>query len=291
MSGIVWLASYPKSGNTWMRVFLAHLLREDRASFSINDIGRHLQDGLGIASERLAFDQLSGLDASDLLPDEIDALRPLVYEAVSACATRPIFVKVHDANLPTRAGERLIPPAVTRAVIYIVRNPLDVAVSFAFHSGISFDRAIDWMGDRNFAFSSETERLPQQLRQRLSSWSGHVESWIDDPELGCHLVRYEDMTARAYETFSAAVRFLALPDAERRIRNALAAASFDRLRDEEEHRGFAEKPYKMERFFREGRVGGWRDHLTPAQAERIVANHGVTMRRLGYLDPDGRPLY
>src|SRR6185437_3073775 len=59
MSGIVWIASYPKSGNTWMRLVLAHLVGEDRAAFGINNFGRHLNDSLGIASERHAFDQFS----------------------------------------------------------------------------------------------------------------------------------------------------------------------------------------------------------------------------------------
>ncbi len=97
MSGIIWLASYPKSGNTWMRVFLAHLVGEDSVDDGINNLGSRLNEGLGIASERLAFDQFSGLDASELLPDEIDTLRPRVYEAAAAQATRPMFVKVHDA--------------------------------------------------------------------------------------------------------------------------------------------------------------------------------------------------
>jgi aryl sulfotransferase len=291
MSGIVWIASYPKSGNTWMRLVLAHLVGEDRAAFGINNFGRHLNDSLGIASERHAFDQFSGLDASELLPDEIDILRPRVYEAIAARATRQMFVKIHDAYLPTPADEPLVPLSATRAVLYIVRNPLDVAVSLAFHEAVDFDAAIAQMADPAFAFSNSAARLPQQLRQRLSTWSGHVESWIDAPGLERCVVRYEDMVAAPRETFSRVVRFLGLPSAETHLPAALGAASFERLRDEEAREGFVEKPRRAEQFFREGRVGGWRAYLSDAQAKRILENHRDVMRRLDYLDCDGGPRY
>ena len=133
--------------------------------------------------------------------------------------------------------------------------------------------------------------MPAQLRQRLSSWSGHAASWIDAPGLACHVMRYEDMVAQPFETFSRAVRFLELPADDARIGGALEGARFERLRDEEERVGFVERSNKAARFFREGRIGSWRRHLTAEQARRIIANHGDMMRRLDYIDRDGEALY
>jgi aryl sulfotransferase len=99
------------------------------------------------------------------------------------------------------------------------------------------------------------------------------------------------MARRPQESFGAAARFLGCADDPDAIARAIDCASFDRLRAQEAERGFIEKPRPAERFFRAGRVGGWRDHLSPEQATRIVADHGAMMRRLDYLDSDGRPVF
>ena len=71
MNGIIWLASYPKSGNTWFRVFLTNLRGEEDGPAQINKLG-----STPIASARGIFDDEAGIEASDLTPDEIDRLRP-----------------------------------------------------------------------------------------------------------------------------------------------------------------------------------------------------------------------
>ncbi|MCP5028332.1 MAG: sulfotransferase domain-containing protein, partial [Actinomycetia bacterium] len=81
MKPIVWLASYPKSGNTWFRTFLANLLRDDEDPVDINE----LRTG-SIASARNPFDIHTGLEASDLTQDEIDLLRPGVYRRMAEMA-------------------------------------------------------------------------------------------------------------------------------------------------------------------------------------------------------------
>lgn len=68
---IVWLASYPKSGNTWMRVFLTNYLRNADTPADINDL-----EFMGIATARELFDMYAGFESSDLTHEEIDAARP-----------------------------------------------------------------------------------------------------------------------------------------------------------------------------------------------------------------------
>ena len=100
------------------------------------------------------------------------------------------FQKAHDAWKKTPSGEPMFPEDVTKGVIYFIRNPLDVAVSFAFHSSSSFEKTVKEMNDPENAFCGKPKLLYNQLRQDLLSWSGHVKSWVDDsglPVLGTAL--------------------------------------------------------------------------------------------------------
>lgn len=278
MSGIIWLASYPKSGNTWFRIFLTNLLRDGDEPVDINALG-----STPIASARAIFDDEVGTEAADLTPDEIDRLRPGVYEQLAQTASEPLFMKVHDAWTLLPDGNALLSTKATLGAIYFIRNPLDVAVSYAHHNGTDIKQAIDCMGNGNHALCDKSVRLPNQLRQKLLTWSGHVESWLNAPEVRVHLMRYEDMLAHPLETFSGAVTFAGLSHNRERIEKALRFSEFEILQNQEKEKGFREKAPGSDLFFRNGRAGQWRDRLTPAQAGRIISDHGDTMRRFGYL--------
>jgi hypothetical protein len=282
MGGIFWLASYPKSGNTWLRAFIATLLSGEPA-----DINRMGFLGGG-ASDRSAFDEALGIAAADLTLEQQANLRPRVYEIRAAEAERPLYCKVHDCYHLTPAGEPLFPATATRGAVYIVRDPRAVAVSLAHHNGQTIDAEIARMADADASFSISNDRLHQQLHQHLRSWSGHVQSWLAAP-FPVHVVRYEDMHADPAATFGAIARFLVLPHEPERIAAAVAATTFARLQEQERGSGFSERPRHSAVFFREGRVDGWRTALTPAQATRITAAHGTVMRQFGY-DPQLLPL-
>ncbi len=183
-AGIVWLASYPKSGNTWVRLALEFL---ERGHLSLNDDAARR---FSIASSRQLLDEVLGLNSSELPPDEVEVLRPRAYEALAREAKGSVVLKVHDGWTMTRAGEPLFSPAITRAVIYVVRDPRDVAVSCAHHYMLSMDQAVSQLaGDRTA--SNPRGGISTQVPQRLLSWSAHVESWLDAPRMPVLVVRYE----------------------------------------------------------------------------------------------------
>lgn len=286
MKNIVWLASYPKSGNTWFRVFLTNLVGDLDEPADINALDRTT-----IASSRFAFDRAVGVEAGDLTPDEVAALRPRVYEAWSAAEPGEVlFRKIHDMYGYTPAGDPLISADATRGAIYLVRNPLDVCVSWAHHNNTTVEASLESLCDPRMALCDRPGRIFQQLRQPLSSWSAHVLSWLRAPEIPIHPVRYEDLKDRPLETFTSAVRFAGLDHDEAAIRRAIELSAFERLRDQEAAHGFREKMRTATSFFRRGEVGSWRQALTPEQVSRIVEAHGEVMRELGYLeDVDAEP--
>ncbi len=284
--GIIWLASYPKSGNTWLRIFLTNYLLDEAEPADINEL-----DGRLIASSRIAFDEAVGVEASDLTPEEIDRYRPGVYAQLARQNDRPIFLKVHDAYTHNASNKPLFPKSVTDGVIYLIRNPLDVAVSFADHSGITMDEIVLRLCRGDFCLDGRLDRLHSQLRQKLLSWSGHVRSWVDEPGLRIQVIRYEDMVRDPTSAFSSIVRFAGLIFDPDRLAKALDFSSFDRLQAKERETSFRERSPRAKAFFRKGKAGDWRDALTDEQASVLIDAHREVMLRFGYLTPDGKPVF
>ena len=283
MAKITWLASYPKSGNTWMRVLLANYLRDADSPIDINELG------VGpIASARICFDEWAGIEASALDDAVIEELRPEVFRCLLREAQDNLYMKVHDAWGRTRRGAPLFPDGLTAGVVYIVRNPLDVASSCAHHWGISAEKAVQNLCDPQFAISRSDDGLADQLRQRLLSWSGHVRSWLDESGLPVHVVRYEDLLCEPEKAFCEVVRFCGLPVDAFRIRKAVTFSAFSELQRQEQHHGFRERPlHSSAKFFRKGEIGSWREELSPSLASQLIQMHGETMRRFGYLEECG----
>jgi hypothetical protein len=280
VSAIVWLASYPKSGNTWVRVLLANYLSEAQEPVDINQLMVS-----GMASARRPFDECCGIEASALDDSLVDRLRPAVYRRLAADSSDDLFMKVHDAWSETVPGEPMFPPDVTRAVVYVVRNPLDVAVSAAAHWHVETDEVVDWMCDPDYRYSAADARLPDQLRQLLGSWSDHARSWLDRSALPSHLVRYEDLHANPERALTRVLGACRLPCDPRRVRAAVDFSDFRELQRQERAQGFRERPLKSrEPFFRRGEAGAWRDELPPPLAERLKRAHRETMTRFGYLE-------
>jgi hypothetical protein len=283
---IIWLASYPKSGNTWFRAFYTNLTSGKDRPAGINELEPKL-----MASSRQLFDQYSGIESSDLKPSEIDCLRPRVYETLSMGQTESVLIKVHDAFTLTVKNEPMISLKATGRVLYFLRNPLDVAVSFAHHNACSIDHIIERMGDERYCLCCKKGKIVNQLRQMLSSWSGHVTGWMEGLGSLVHIVRYEDMVMDTIPTFTAAVRFAGFPDDPIRIEKALDYCRIDELQKQEKAVGFKEKTRKSESFFRKGAVGSWREALTDTQVLRIIRDHREVMKRFGYLNDNDEPVF
>ncbi len=284
MKKIVWLASYPKSGNTWFRIFLANLLKEDDDPIDINHLYK-----TPIASSRSLFEEAVGFDASDLTHDEADRLRPEVYAHIGAAAEKTEFLKIHDAFTHLDNGQPLFADNSIFGAIYFIRNPLDVAVSYANHSGITIDESIGSMNNVEHGFAGKSGRQHNQLRQILLDWSGHVRSWVDDSNVNLHLVRYEDMKDNPIDTFYRAVEFAGIKTSVQAVETALEKSSFSELKRQEEERGFREKAPDCTSFFNRGQTGYWRQILSRKQADALITEHKDTMIRFGYLDSKGEP--
>jgi hypothetical protein len=281
MSALVWLASYPKSGNTWVRALLANYLSGDDQPVDINKLGATSR----MASARRLFDEWSGVEASSLDPVVVDGLRAEVYRCIAEEATTELFIKVHDSWGTDERGRPMFAPDVTRAVIYIVRNPLDVALSSASHWGVEPEEAVERMCDPGYTFGGTDSRLPDQLRQFMGCWSHHARSWLDDSALPAQLVRYEDLRHDPEGSLTAILKACRLSPEPVRVRRAAQFSDFAELQRQELAHGFGERPSRASgSFFRRGQVGLWRNELPAPLVTRLVGAHSDMMARLGYME-------
>jgi hypothetical protein len=285
MSMIIWLASYPKSGNTWFRVFLDNLLQKPAHPISINKLSTT------IASSRLLFEEHAGIESANLTTEEILSLRPKVYEAIAEKSLETVFLKTHDLLSYNEDGIPLISQKATSGVLYFIRNPLDVCISFAHHSNWSIDTSITQIENEGYALCGRSNALDFNLREHLSSWRKHVLSWVDAQCFRIHVVRYEDMLTDTFETFQKAVAFAGLSNTEQEIAKAIEFSSFDQLKRQEDKQGFREKNPASISFFRKGKIGSWREILNQEQVDRIVNAQRDVMQRFGYLTEDEQIVY
>lgn len=277
MPGILWLASYPKSGNTWMRVFLANLILDEPEPLAL----QRINEVCSSEPNEVWFRPLVSKPVSELSEKRIAALRTKAQERAVALNKNVMPMKTHSLCGKDH-GFQTISTKAAIGVIYIVRDPRDVAISAADHYGLTIDQAIEMMADHKARGRGKPGNTVHEL---MGSWSDHVRSWTRWKHSPLMVLRYEDMLADALGQLGAVARKLGITQDEARIRRAVEFSSFKTLQAQEAETGFIEKSEHSRRFFRAGRAGGWRDKLTAAQAAAIERVHGEQMRRFGYLPP------
>lgn len=278
---ILWLASYPKSGNTWLRAFLANYLKNEDTPEDINALPAFALGDMRIEP----YLRISGKPAAALTRADINRLRPQVHRAIAASRPGLVLVKTHTA-LATIAGVPTITPEATHSALYVIRNPLDVAVSFSHHYAVTMEQAV-----RAVCFKGlEIPPKEGHVVQIISDWTTHVRGWTRASGLRLKTVRYEDLLADPAAAFGAVAAFLGWAEDPARLARAIRHSSFKILSGQERERGFVERSRGAAKFFRRGGAGGWREALSPTQVETVVDRHGPLMRELGYIGEDGKLL-
>lgn len=270
---IQWLASYPKSGSTWVRMFLNAYISGFPISLNSGFQYAYGDNNLGF------FQSVSCRPANALTATEQVLLRPAALMfALNMSATENICLKTHHAKV-TVDGIPLFSPKISAGGIYIVRDPRDIVISFADHVGAEIDTTISNMNNIQYVNEHKTSRL----MHIITTWSKHVETWIDkNNDIPMKVIKYEDMLKRPRYEFTRILESLDFNDIDSdRFDFALKQTTFKALREFEDKIGFRERGCG-EKFFRVGKAGQWHTGLSEAQVFQIEQDHGIMMERLGY---------
>ncbi|GAA4644399.1 sulfotransferase domain-containing protein [Pontixanthobacter gangjinensis] len=273
---IIWLASYPKSGNTWLRSLLtAYCYPDDE--FDINAlIGQ--QDPF----DRQLLDDHAGISSAEMSDRELIPYQAQLHRHLAQHAQPPYFIKTHSACRVSHDGTHLFPAEASAGAIYIVRDPVDVVPSLAHHEGRDFDWTIARMADAEAGLDIWPNKGGLMVPQFMSSWSVNAQSWLDQNQIPVHLLRYEDLHGDTERHFADVLRFCAIEIDQSRLLAAVERCRIDRLQSDETKSGFNERPSSERPFFRGGRIGDGHKKLSKEQKIEVREQHASAIEELGY---------
>ena len=242
MARFVWLASYPKSGNTWLRLGLARAFLGD--DFDPDKAGLVAPI---FASPRF-FDGIYSPKPS-ASPLEIKEYWLPAQKRFAELNKKNQFLKTHNA-FSTVCGKKYTNENYTIAQIYIIRDPRDVLDSYAHHYKLNPEQAVDHLLD--------TEAYIQNPRTNfseiLSSWGRHVTSWEQLHARPRLVLRYEDLLRGPDKCFRKVFTFLGLQVSAADLDAIVSDVSFSKMKRHEQESGFREAVAGVP-FFRRGETG------------------------------------
>ena len=258
-----------------MRAFLANYIFNLPEPVPVNQLSRL---GIGDANT-LAHRRVAGGQFDPTNPREMVKVRRKMLNTIDSNGADLNLIKTHNQN--TKAfGTELVPRHQTKGAIHIIRDPRDMAISYASHHGMTLDETVHRLGHPENA----TKGNEFNVHQFLGTWSDHVRSWARARGFPVRTVRYEDMLNDPQKVFEEMVKFLQLGLDQARLQKAIDFSSFEKLKAQEKKSGFVENSDKQEAFFRSGTSGQWQTELTPEQIQKLETDHERVMRQYGYLD-------
>lgn len=273
---MIWILSYPKSGNTWLRIMLA--LAKHRGQVDAETLVANLRDYAPWEADLKWFEPfLSGGSGSSGMKD-ILAARPRAQAAMEKASGGDAIVKSHNI-VATMDGTPLFPQGPDHRAVHLVRNPLDVAVSIMHHMGLSQEEAARAMLNPRLIMP----RGPKSAWEFYGSWERHTRRWVEAPPYPVVHVRYEDLVASDTAVLSRVLAHAGLSVSEDDVPALYNETAIAKLRAAEDRVGFNDVPSaKSENFFRSGTTGAWKSELSADVRETIVKACGPMMGHFGF---------
>ena len=284
MKKILWIASYPKSGNTLMRSLISSLIYSDDGHFSfpiLENIKQLDIDYFYKFVQQLNNDDYKNLNKLDIISKYWEISQKNSYDVEK----RFIF-KTHAANLMIN-NSKYTNENRSLGLIYIVRDPRDVAVSYSYFNNAGLVKTIERLKNNRAVLINSNNKIIVPL----SSWDTHVKSWnmLNVPK---YIIRYEDLILDKKKYLLEIIDFLEntikikLEISEEKLSNILDSTSFTKLQKTEKKTGyyaFSDKKNSDWQFFRKGTSRQWLSELSQLQIEDINNTFGNTMKKYKYL--------
>ncbi|MDB3890196.1 sulfotransferase domain-containing protein [Candidatus Pelagibacter sp.] len=279
---IIWLASYPKSGNTWMRTMISSLLYTDDGVFDFS-----LLKKIDQFPEKKFFKNFVK-DFSDF--DNIKKNWIVAQDKINL-DNKIKLLKTHQGNF-TVGNNSFTNQENTLAIIYIVRDPRNLVRSIANHYSYSINKSCEFLLSPQIIGNGKSFKEKQDgLYNLLGKWNEHYISWTKNKN-NLLLIKYEDLIQDPHNELEKIINFLKkyldIKTNDQKNKKILETTSFKNLKQMEQKGLFREnvlnkKDDSKVNFFHLGPVNNWKDNLNEDVKNKIEKNFYNEMKELGYL--------
>ena len=276
---IIWIASYPKSGNTYLRSFIAAYYYSKKGKFEFDLLLNILQ----FPSVKFSKKNINS---------EIEAAKSWIFNQQQFFSGKEIhFIKTHS-TLNKFKGNNFTTNNQTLGAIYIVRDPRNLITSLTHHYSLNYEQAYANLLDENASLLQKTSNDDYSNFTHLNSWSNHYKSWKNTDEFKTLFIRYEDLENNKLDTFRKIINFVNILKRdnssidEKKLVNSVNSTNFSNLKNKEKNEGFEESTYskygEKKNFFNLGFNNRWQKILPKNILSKLNKSLQNELNDLGY---------
>ena len=279
MKKIIWISSYPKSGNTWIRYLIANYFFNSERKFDQKIIGNVKKFPVDDLIKKISTKK-------ELIKNPYNISKYWIksQELMKVIKGNVVFLKNHNALVSINKKD-FTNENHSLASIYIVRDPRDVVISYAKYRNLSYDRSIEQLCSKKLFYLLDIKEDFPRI-EILGSWKFHYTSWRDGvPNMPKVIVRYEDLLDNCYNNFYKIIDFLSkilgFKINIEQLKFSIEFSNFEKLQKDEKKLGFFENSGNTN-FFRCGKKEYWKNELSISQVKKIEKEFDEEMKFLGY---------
>ena len=284
---IIWIASYPKSGNTWIRSLLSSYLFSDNGKFNF----KLLKNIEQFSSKNLSLKFQKNLSYQTRISKNWIPSQKIINQD-----NKIRFFKTHNAMCAIN-GNKFTDKFNTLAAIYVVRDPRNLITSLANHYELNLDETFSFLTNkRKIIFPINLGEEKKDIKENedfnfLGDWSDHYQSWKNINFCPIKIIKYEDLLTDVQKVFVSTLdflsKFLKIKFDKKKINTSLISTSFQNLSQMEKNEEFQEsvtsfKTDKKIKFFNLGKKNNWKNLLDPQIEKKIREVFSKEMKELGY---------